>query len=343
MNSKPFELPPLNLIEGFEAAARNLSFTKAAQELFLTQSAVSRQIKTLEERLGVPLFQRRTRSLILTEAGATLYLSVADVLRRLDETTKKIRGRASARSFTLTTTPSFASLWLIPRLAGYTKTRPQVDVRISATNDVINLERQNIELAIRYGRPGAAAGAVKLFHEEVIPVCSPALLRDQARPLMEPADLKHHVLLHFDDPSRDAPWLSWPTWLQAMGLADLKPAGALHFDQYDQMVGAATSGQGVALGRNPLLARQLKEGKLAAPFSTRTVAPRSYYLIESKAAARNADVGDFVAWLRAEASVDLLSEARVKRSARKSGDASGHRREGGARKKLGQPREKRKT
>jgi DNA-binding transcriptional LysR family regulator len=314
MNNKPFELPPLSLIEGFEAAARNLSFTKSAQELFLTQSAVSRQIKALEERLGVQLFQRRTRALSLTKAGETLYRTVSDVLRRLDETTKEIRGRSGARSFTLTTTPSFASLWLIPRLAGYTKSRPEVDVRISATTDLVNLERVSIELAIRYSGPIAASTATKLFHEEVFPVCSPALLRDRERPFSEPADLKHHVLLHYEDPRHGTPWLDWSTWLHAVGLADLKPAGALHFDQYEQVVGAAANGQGVALGRNPLLARQIKKGSLVAPFSAKSVAPRSYYIIESSAASRNPDVRDFITWLRTEANRDLLAEKQAKRT-----------------------------
>ncbi|HSF48063.1 MAG TPA: LysR family transcriptional regulator, partial [Burkholderiales bacterium] len=147
--NRPFDLPPLGLIEGFEAAARNLSFTKAAQELFLTQSAVSRQIKALEERLGVPLFRRLARGIALTKEGDALYRVAGETLGRIEETTRRIRGMSGGRAFTVTTTPAFASLWLIPRLAGYTKEHPQVDVRISATNEIVNLERSGIELAIR--------------------------------------------------------------------------------------------------------------------------------------------------------------------------------------------------
>lgn len=319
MRNKPFDLPQLNLIEGFEAAARNLSFTKAAAELFVTQSAVSRQVKALEDRLGVALFERRARTLRLTQAGETLYRTVAEVLRRLEETTKRIRPRPEAHTFTLTTTPTFASLWLIPRLAGYTREHPTVDVRISASTDLVDLERSGIELAIRYGDPLAVGTATKLFHEEVFPVCSPALLRDRARPLAAPADLKHHVLLHYEDSQRNAPWLDWSMWLHAMGLQDLTPAGALHFNQYDQVVVAAANAQGVALGRSPLLRRQIKEGSLVAPFSTKSAAPRAYYIIESAAASHNSDVKDFVAWLRAEAEKDLAVDKRASRVSVPSG------------------------
>jgi LysR family transcriptional regulator, glycine cleavage system transcriptional activator len=312
MNNKPFNLPPLGLIEGFEAAARNLSFTKAAEELFLTQSAISRQIRALEERLGASLFQRRTRALTLTEAGEALYRTVADVLRRLEDTTTLIRSPQTARTFTVTTTPAFASLWLIPRLVGYTKHRPEVDVRISATSDVVDLERSKIELAIRYSGPVAEDTAVRLFHEEVFPVCSPALLKNHPHPLKTPADLKHYVLLHYEDVRHSAPWLGWTQWLQAVGLSDLRVAGALHFSHYDQVVVAAANGQGVALGRNPLLKRQIGDRKLVAPFSAKSVAPRAYYVIQSAASSRNEDVKDFVAWLQAEAAAEHINVKKVR-------------------------------
>ncbi|MFN0041051.1 MAG: transcriptional regulator GcvA [Burkholderiales bacterium] len=310
MHKKPFDLPPLGLIEGFEAAARNLSFTRAAGELFLTQSAISRQIKTLEERLGVPLFQRRTRALNLTEAGETLYRTVAEMLRRLEDTTTLIRSPTAERTFTVTTTAAFASLWLIPRLAGYTKQRPEVDVRISATADVVDLERGRIELAIRYSGPIHTQPAAKLFNEEVFPVCSPALLRNHSHALKKPSDLKHFVLLHYEDARNAAPWLGWTQWLQALGISDLRPAGALHFSHYDQVVAAATNGQGVALGRSPLLKRQIRDRELVAPFSARSVAPRAYYVIQSAAASRNEDVKDFVAWLREEARAEMAGKKR---------------------------------
>lgn len=308
MYKRPFQLPPLNLIEGFEAAARNLSFTRAASELALTQSAVSRQIKALEERLGVPLFERRARALILTPAGEALHRTVADVLRRLDESTKQIRGRAQARTFTVTTTPAFASLWLIPRLANYTREYPAVDVRISASFEIIDLERSGIELAIRYSGPLASGAGEKLFAEEVFPVCSPALLRDKRRALKTPPDLKHHVLLHMDSPQRGGPALDWSMWLQAVALPNLEPAGSLHFSHYDQVVVAAVNGQGVALGRSPLIKRFVRDGTLCRPFDTQSVAARAYYVIASRASERNPDVQNFIAWLHAEAKKDSVKD-----------------------------------
>lgn len=296
---KPFDLPPLGLIEGFEAAARTLSFTLAAKELFLTQSAISRQIKTLEDRLGVPLFERRTRALRLTDPGERLYATVTTVLQRLQETTRELRARPSVHVFTVTTTPSFASLWLIPRLVGYTGTHPHIDVRISASNEVLDLERSGIEIAIRYSGPQPATGAIKLFNEEVFPVCSPSLLEGQR--VRSPADLARYVFLHYENPAHGTPWLDWSIWLQAMGLQGLKPAGALYFNQYDQMVSAAVNGQGIALGRSPLLKGLLKKGQLVAPLSTRSAVPRAYYLIQSSHAAGRAEVQQFIEWVRCEA------------------------------------------
>lgn len=309
MPKKPFDLPPLNLIEGFEAAARHLSFTKAADELFLTQSAVSRQIKALEDRLGVALFERRPRALVLTQSGAALYRTVVEVLQRIDETTRQIRGRKEARAFTVTTTPAFAALWLIPRLTAYTSDHPLVDVRISASTDLIDIERRGIEVAIRYSGPLAQGEAKKIFGEDVMPVCAPSLLRDRARPLRHPSDLARHVLLHYED-TRASPSLDWSTWLHAEGIPSLKPAGVMHFNQYDQVVLAAINGQGIALGRNPLLGRLLRAKKLVAPFPARQVAARGYYVIESKAGARNPDVQTFVAWILAEANSDAQTKGR---------------------------------
>ena len=316
MRNRPYDLPPLDLIEGFEAAARNLSFTKAGAELHLTQSAVSRQIKALEDWLGVPLFERRTRSLVLTGHGESLYGTVPDVLRTIEEVTRKIRHEQLARTLTVTTTPAFASLWLIPRLASYTREHPQVDVRISTSPGFVNLERSNVELAIRYTGVVPSGTPRKLFEEEVFPVCAPELLKDRKRPLSVPADLRHHVLLHYDDQHNRIPWLDWPTWLDAVGLSDFKAAGAVRFNQYDQVVVAAASGQGVALGRNPLLKRMLRDGKLVAPFSSKLVAPRAYYVITSSMSARDPDVSDFVDWLFHEAGheSDSRKPARKKKT-----------------------------
>jgi len=313
MPGKRYNLPQLGFFQGFEAAARNLSFTKAAEELFITQSAVSRQIKALEDHLGVRLFKRRPRSLVLTESGQMLYRLAADVLERLQAGTDQLRADSRARQLSITTTTGFASLWLIPRLQRFTSLNPDIDVRISATTEALNLERGLIDLAIRYCRPEAVPeGAVRLFGEEMLPVCSRALLRDRARPLKRPQDLKHHTLLHFDYPGAEKTFMDWGTWLAALGIHDLKSAGALHFSQYEQMIQAAISGQGVALGRQPLVNELIQSGMLVTPFKQPVVGSRAYFIIESPLGAGKPHVRQFADWVLEEARRD--SEIRDPRS-----------------------------
>jgi LysR family glycine cleavage system transcriptional activator len=307
MHTRHWDVPPPELLLAFEAAARNLSFTKAAAELFLTQSAVSRQIQALEESLGTKLFERRTRALLLTEAGQQFYKVAQQVLDELHEAKQKLKGAAAARTVTVTTTPGFASLWLIPRLNGYLQAHAGVDVRISATYETVDLERDGVDLAIRYTSADDMDGRRPLFEEEVIPVCSPALASDPARPLREPADLRAHVLLHSDDAQYS--WMEWNLWLHAHGLRDFQPAGALQFNQYDQLVQAAVNGQGVALGRLPLVKRMLREKLLVTPFRKSVVSSRGYYVVRSRRAAGKRDVAEFETWLLEETKKDSLAKA----------------------------------
>lgn len=294
-------LPPMDLLRGFEAAARHLSFTKAGEELFLTQSAVSRQIKDLEDQLGVPLFERRHRALLLTEAGQQFYASAAQVLATMRAATERLRAHSGRRRpLSVTTTNSFAALWLIPRLAGFTRTHPGIDVRITAETRVQDLERDGLDLAIRHG-PASLAGpnAVRLFGERVFPVCSPKLL--EKIPLEKPTDLAHHVLLQYDDREGRHPWLHWKTWLEVAGVAELRPAGTLSFSGYEQIIPAAVAGHGVALGRSPLVKDLLNSGELMAPFKSKADPARAYFAILSKEAAERPEAGDFVEWLKKEA------------------------------------------
>jgi len=302
MATRRYQLPHLAFFQGFEAAARTLSFTKAAEELFITQSAVSRQIKALEDHLGLKLFERRPRALQLTESGQALYRIATDVLDRLQSATDRLKAETRMRQLSVTTTTGFASLWLIPRLRRFTSLHPDIDVRISATTDSLNLERSLIDLAVRYCKPESVPeGAVRLFGEEMIPMCSRALLRDKARPLKTPRDLAHHTLLHFDYAGAETMYMDWGTWLTALGIGDLRPAGALHFSQYEQMIQAAISGQGVALGRQPLLNDLVESGALVAPFKQTLVGSRAYFIIESRFAAGKPHVREFAQWLVAEA------------------------------------------
>jgi DNA-binding transcriptional LysR family regulator len=299
-----FHLPPLDLIQGFEAAARNLSFTKAAEELLVTQSAISRQIRGLEEHLGVALFERRARAIVLTEQGQTLQRAVGDLLERLQQVTDALRADGGTRHLTVTTTSGFASLWLIPRLRRFTQLHPDVDVRISATYKTVNLERSLVDVAVRYLRTDAAPdGAKLLFGEELFPVCSPLLTSEGERPLRSLEDLSHHALLRIDDANVD-----WGTWLEAQGLSDFKPAASLRFDNYEQMIAAALAAQGVGMGISSLVSRLMASGQLIAPFSKSVIGTRSYYVISSATTGRRPHVEAFVAWLVAEAAAAALAK-----------------------------------
>lgn len=290
-------MPALDLLVGFEAAARHLSFTKAGEELYLTQSAVSRQIKDLEEQLGVPLFQRRHRALALTAEGQQFYAAAAQVLGTMRAATDALRSRAGRQTIAVTTTHSFAALWLIPRLAGFTREHPEADVRITADTRVQDLERDGLDIAIRHGPASLAGpGALRLFGERVFPVCSPKLLKK--KPLKNPVDLRNHVLLQYDDPDGRHPWLHWKTWLEVAGIADLRPAGSLSFSGYEQIIPAALAGHGVALGRTPLVKDLLSAKELVAPFKSSADPARAYFAIVSKRAAARPGVAAFVEWLK---------------------------------------------
>jgi DNA-binding transcriptional LysR family regulator len=300
------ELPSLDLLKGFEAAARNLSFTKAAGELFLTQSAISRQIQTLEGQLGVALFRRHHRELRLTEEGQTLYKTAGDVLRLLREVAGRL-GARPAGMLTVTTTVSFAALWLVPRLNDFRRLHPGIDMRLAATNEIQNLEREGIDVAIRYCTPKAAgSSAVRLFGEQVFPVCSRSVLA--GRKLASPQDLSGQVLLHYDDPERRYPWLSWDAWFELTRTQGVKPAGTLRFSHYDQLIQAAIEGQGIALGRTRFVNNWVKQGKLVLPFGRRYMCSpadsRAYFLVRSPGSAVRAEVANFSHWLQQQARAD---------------------------------------
>jgi DNA-binding transcriptional LysR family regulator len=290
------------LLRGFEAAARLLSFTRAGEELHLTQSAVSRQMQELESQLGARLFERRHRALALTEAGQQFYAAAAQVLATMRAATDRLRAQSGRRALAVTTTHSFAALWLIPRLAGFTRAHPGVDVRISADTRVQDLERDGMDVAIRHG-PASLAGpnAERLFGERVFPVCNPKLLQDKSRPLKTPADLSRHVLLAYDDPDVRHPWLHWRSWLEVEGLSELKPAGRISFSGYEQIIAAAVAGHGVALGRTPLLKDALASGEPVPPFKRSADPARAYYAVVSPNAQSRPEVAAFTAWLKSEA------------------------------------------
>lgn len=294
-------LPSLDFLRGFEAAGRRLSFTLAAQELFVTQSALSRQIKALEDALGVALFERRHRALALTTAGSAFHRDVTDVLESLAAATSRMRDTTRSPGLTLSTTVSFASLWVIPRLATFRARHPEVEVYVSADDRVVDLARGDVDIAVRYLPDSTAPqNAVRLFGERMTPVASP-IIAHGASALRAPADLTRHVLLHLDDPEGRMPWLDWRSWLTSNGQPGLKPAGALRFRIYDQVVQAAVGGQGVALGRLPMIAEHLRDGRLIAPFAKKYDSARGYFALAAPRAAERDDVRAFMGWLADEA------------------------------------------
>lgn len=299
MQNKNAKLP-LDLLHAFEAAARHLSFTEAGRELFLTQSAVSRQIQQLEASLGAPLFERRHRALELTEAGRVMQRAVQDSLERLRDAAARVRSTGPMRQVAITCTPGFASLWLIPRLARFTAANPRVDVRISATSELLDIDRAGVDVAVRFV-PSAVGSGPQLFEEELQPMCAPQLLRSPERPLKSPADLARHTLLAVDMPHGEALTVDWEPWFRVMGLEGVQMANSLRFTQYADAVAAAVAGQGVVIGRLPLLADLVKRGQLVAPFRSPALSRRGYFVATSAAGARNADAHAFVQWLLAEA------------------------------------------
>jgi DNA-binding transcriptional LysR family regulator len=301
MSNKPLDrLPPLQLLAAFEAAARHLSFTQAAAERFITQSAMSRQIRALEDDLGVALFERRHRALALTEDGQRLLAACTTALNTLRTAVRSVREPHQRQVLSLTTTPGFASLWLIPRLTGFTRAHPGIDVRLDATLGNRNLATEGFDLAVRYSPVGAPGGR-RLFDEAMVPVCSPRLVCELDLPLQAPADLARHTLLHLvmDGDSGGMP-AEWEPWLTAWGLADLRPAARLSFSSYSEAIAAAVAGQGVALGRRPLVDALLAGGQLVTPFDADVASARAYQLIVDPAARARPAVRAFEQWLLAQ-------------------------------------------
>ncbi len=280
MDSPLARLPSLDLLRGFVAVARRGSVTLAAGDLFLTQSAISRQIRALEGHLGLPLFHRRHRALELTPEGARLFRLADAWLTQLADHLESLRQRAADSPVTLTSTIGVISLWLLPRLGEFQALHPAVDVRVAAGNRVVDLEREAVDLALRYGPASQAPdGAVRLFDEQIVPVASPALALDAE---FERNDLSKLTLLEYDELAR--PWLRWADWAASLGLRKLKPRARLAFNQYDQVIFAALAGHGVALGRGPLVAQMIADGRLVAlrPRGTPVAADFAYWLLQRR-------------------------------------------------------------
>ena len=302
-------------LRGFEAAARLLSFTLAAQELNLTQSSISRQIKTLEDQVGKPLFRRRIRHLELTAAGQRLYRVVHASLADIDRTVSGLRGATQRKRITLTTFASFASLMLVPRLAHFTEKHPDIDIRIDAVDEVRDLENDNIDVAIRYCRNDQAPReAVMLLDEQLTPALSPALLQ-RIGPLRKPRDLARTTFLVQDHHLPYDEFHSWERWFAQMGQAAPRDAPTLSLNFTYQAVEAAVRGQGVMLAPVVYIREHVKRGELVCPFPMRMDSPHGYYMIVNRNSANQPHVAAFTRWLTEQLRPDELQEHREEAAA----------------------------
>jgi DNA-binding transcriptional LysR family regulator len=292
---RPIGLAPLR---GFEAAARQLSFTLAAQELNLTQSSISRQIAALERQVGKALFVRRTRALELTAAGQQLQRAVQKALGTVDQCVDELRGLGGERRVTLTTYASFASLWLAPRLAQFQRAHPDIEIRLDASDRTVDLQAEDVDLAVRWMPVGPLPpGATVLSDDVAAPAISPRLLPD--KPLRSPAELTRWPLLELDGTVPGAEHLNWSRWFEHAGVPDTEPrAGRLVFSFADQAVQAAVRGQGVALVRSPFLQDSVASGDLVMPFpALRMATGYRHVLLRHPQAARRPQVAAFLDWL----------------------------------------------
>jgi LysR family transcriptional regulator, glycine cleavage system transcriptional activator len=308
MPSRNLRKRPISLdnLRGFDASARHLSFTTAAEEMHLTQSSISRQIAALEYEVGQPLFVRKTRSLELTAAGRTLATTVRQAIDALDACVQNMRGGQLRKRVAVTTFPSFSSLWLIPRLPELARIMPDVDLRIDASEHNVDLQAERMDVAIRQMHEAKAPrSAIKLVDDWATPALSPELLARlvaQGNPMKSPQDLAGCTLLAMEDRLPSSRHLSWENWLAAAGIkgaaANAIGRTRIMLNFIDQTMQAATRGQGVALARQPYLAEFVARGDLVTPFAKRLLSPYGYYLVINPETAQEPHVQAFCQWLK---------------------------------------------
>lgn len=309
-------LPPLNGLRAFEAAARHLSLTKAAEELHVTPGAISQQVKALEQYLGVRLFRRMNRALLLTDVGQACLPGLREGFDRLAAAVESARRSDSQRPLTVSVAPSFAAKWLVPRLDHLRRAYPGIDVRVDASLRLSDFDREDVDVGIRYGGgdyPGLRVD--RLLTEEIFPVCSPALLRGP-HPLRQPADLRFHTLLHVDWAAHFESWPDWRMWLTTAGIYDIDAVRGPRFTQTGIALQAAIEGQGVALAGSVLVAHDLQTGRLIKPFAQSMPTSFAYFLVCSPSAADLPRVATFRRWILAEAESYLLAQQGARHQAK---------------------------
>jgi LysR family glycine cleavage system transcriptional activator len=291
-------LPPLNTLKAFEAAARHESFTRAAEELFVTQGAVSQQVKALEAGLGIKLFNRERQRLIITEAGRDYLAVVRDALDRIAVGTELLLQRQNAGVLTVSTSPDFAAKWLVHRLGNFAEAHSDIDLRVSATLHHVDFAREEVDLAVRHGDgnwPGL--DAVQLSAEQLFAVCSPKLLSGR-RKLGKPADILKLPLIHLDNRE------DWKKWLRTVGADDADVSHGPVLNRVSMAIDAAINGQGVALARTTLAAWDLINGRLVRPFPDSLALSKTYWIICPKATSNRPKIVTFRNWLLSEAAAD---------------------------------------
>ena len=290
-------LPPLNAVKAFEAAARSESFTRAAQELNVTQGAVSHQVKALEATLGLKLFNRERQRLVITEAGREYLAVVRDALDRIAVGTQRLVQRQSSGVLTISTSPDFAAKWLVYRLGRFADSHPEIDLRVSATAPQVDFAREDVDLAVRHGDgkwPGL--DTVRLCSERLFPVCSPKLVAGRNR-IKTAADLLKFPLLHLND------WTTWTRWFEAAGVSDPVAHGP-SVNQASMLIDLAADGRGVALARTALAAWDLINGRLVRPIDVSLPMANTYWIVCPKVNADVPKIATFRNWLLAEAAED---------------------------------------
>src|SRR5215469_8182434 len=291
-------LPPLNALKVFEAAARHESFTRAAEELCVTQGAVSQQVKTLEAGLGIKLFNRERQRLIITEAGRDYLVVVRDALDRIAVGTERLLQRQNAGVLTVSTSPDFAAKWLVHRLGHFAEAHSTIDLRVSATMHHVDFAREDVDMAVRHGDgnwPGL--DAVQLSAEQLFAICSPKLM--SGRRLARPADILKFPLIHLDSRA------DWAKWLRVAGIGDDNVRHGPVLNRASMVIDAAINGQGIALARTTLAAFDLINGRLVRPFAEALRLSKTYWIVCPKATSNVPKIVTFRDWLLAEAAQDL--------------------------------------
>lgn len=311
------QFPGLRSLRAFDAAARHLNFTRAAEDMGVTPAAISNQIKELEDQLGVELFVRTSRTMRLTRAGEILSGAAHEAIELLARALHRVKRLENRNQLRVSSTPSVAAKWLVPRLDRFLALVPKADVRIDVSNMPSDFDRDDVDVAIRFGAgryPGLRSDP--LFQDSLSPVCSPRIITKE-KPLRTPRDLLNHTLIHLDWDAQDQSWPTWKMWMQAAGIKDFDDRAGLHFGQTSLTIQAAIDGHGVALGDSNLVSDDVAAGRLVRPFELSLKAPKSfsYHIITRLDTSDAPMVEAFRDWCLAEARLTESRETAAERTA----------------------------